>query len=110
MPGMSVYCGAKAGLHMFAQGVGLEQAGRGVGFEVHSIGPGKVETSMQRTIRSKRAQEFALVEQFKQAFEQGDVSEPTEVSATILAILQARHPQGKYVSVRETWLSGLGSR
>ena len=50
---LSVYCSVKAGAHMFAQCVALEQNNRDYGAEVISIGPGMVDTSMQEVVRSK---------------------------------------------------------
>jgi len=100
-PGESMYCSTKAGLLMFAQCVGLEQADRQDGFEVLSIGPGMVDTAMQLVIRSKTREEFARADFFKQAFESGRLQDPARVAEKILAVLENRYEQGKYVSVNE---------
>ena len=99
LPDESVYCTAKAGLHMFAQCVGLEQQDRPGGFEVVSIGPGMVDTDMQRTVRSKPSDEFAMADFFKQAHAEGQLQDPADVAAKILALLERRTGQGQYVSV-----------
>jgi len=99
LPDESVYCTAKAGLHMFAQCIGLEQKDREGGFEVVSIGPGMVDTDMQLTVRSKSSEEFAMADFFKQAHAEGKLQDPAAVAGKILAILQGRFEQGQYVSV-----------
>jgi len=99
LPDESVYCTAKAGLHMFAQCVGLEQKDRTGGFEVVSIGPGMVDTDMQLTVRSKSSEEFAMADFFKQAHAQGQLQDPAVVAGKILALLERRTEQGQYVSV-----------
>jgi benzil reductase ((S)-benzoin forming) len=61
LPDESIYCSSKAGIKMFAQCIGLEQKNRENGFEVLSIGPGMVDTSMQQAVRSKTSDEFAML-------------------------------------------------
>jgi benzil reductase ((S)-benzoin forming) len=101
LPDQSIYCSSKAGIHMFAQCVGLEQKDKEQGFEVNTIGPGMVDTSMQRVLRFKTSDEFALAGFFKQAFEAGKLQEPGMVAEKIYAILENKYEQGKYVSVDE---------
>jgi benzil reductase ((S)-benzoin forming) len=76
----SIYCASKAAINMFAQCIGLEQQDTEYGFEVVSIGPGLVDTTMQLAIRSKSNDEFAMAAFFKQAFEEGRLQEPAEVA------------------------------
>lgn len=101
LPDESIYCASKAGMHMFAQCVGTEQKNKDDGFEVISIGPGMVDTSMQLAARSKTRDEFAMADFFKQAFEDGRLQEPSEVADKIYTILEKEYEQGKYVSVSE---------
>lgn len=101
MPDESVYCTSKAGLHMFAQSVGLEQENKANGFEIVSVGPGMVDTAMQKAVRSKSNDEFAMADFFNQAFKAGKLQDPTEVAGKIYKILENRYEQGKYVSVSE---------
>ena len=98
---MSIYCGTKAGSLMFGQVVGVEQADKEFGFEVNSIGPGMVETSMQQTVRSQPGDTFAMTGYFKQAFEEGKVQKPEVVADKIYTILVNKYEQGKYISVSE---------
>lgn len=100
-PDVSIYCSAKAGLNMLAQCVGLEQKDKEYGFEVLSIGPGMVNTSMQTAVRSKTTEEFAMADFFKQAFEDGKVQEPDIVAEKIYKILINKYEQGKYVSIND---------
>ena len=97
----SIYCSSKAGINMLAQCIGLEQKDKDDGFEVVSVGPGMVDTSMQQAIRSKTSQEFAMADFFKQAFEDGKLQEPGEVAEKIYTILEHTYEQGKYVSVND---------
>jgi benzil reductase ((S)-benzoin forming) len=101
LPDESVYCASKAGMHMFAQCVGIEQRNKDYGFEVISIGPGMVDTSMQLAVRSKTGDEFAMAGFFKQAFEDGKLQAPSKVAEKIYTILEKEYEQGKYVSVSE---------
>jgi benzil reductase ((S)-benzoin forming) len=95
----SIYCSSKAGINMLAQCVGLEQKDKEYGFEVNSIGPGMVNTSMQLAVRSKTSDEFAMAGFFKQAFEDGKLQEPSKVAEKIYAILRNEYELGKYVNV-----------
>ena len=101
LPDESVYCSAKAGLHMFAQCVGLEQKDRAGGFEVVSIGPGMVDTGMQLTIRSKSPEELAMADYFRRAHAEGQLQDPDTVAGKILSLLERRTGQGEYVSVQD---------
>ena len=97
----SIYCSSKAGINMLAQCIGLEQKDKEFGFEVHTIGPGMVDTSMQLAIRSKTSEEFVLAGFFKQAFEDGKLQEPGKVAEKIFTILENKYEQGKYVRVSD---------
>lgn len=101
LPDESIYCSSKAGINMFAQCVGLEQKDKEFGFEVNTIGPGLVDTSMQLVIRSKTSDEFAMADFFKQAFEEGKLQEPSKIAEKIYTILGNKYDQGKYISVSE---------
>lgn len=101
LPDESIYCTAKAGLHMFAQCVGVEQKDRPGGFEVVSIGPGMVDTDMQLTVRSKSSEEFAMADFFKQAHADGQLQDPAAVAGKIVALLERRTEQGQYVGVND---------
>ncbi len=100
-PDVSVYEGCKAAINIFAQCVGLEQKDRPCGFEVVSIGPGMVDTSMQRAARSKSSIEFAGASFFQQAYLDGQLEAPARVAAKICTILRERYEPGKYVSVSD---------
>lgn len=101
LPNLSIYCSSKAGINMFASCVGLEQKSREYGFEVISIDPGMVDTSMQHVARSKTSDEFSRVDFFQQAFEDGKLQEPVKVAEKIYTILGNNYEQGKYVRVSE---------
>lgn len=100
-PDSSMYCSAKAGLTMFARCVGAEQEGREHGFEIVSLSPGMVETSMQQTARSKTAEEFAGADWFREAFASGRVQERGDVVGKMVKVLERRYGQGEFVSLSE---------
>ena len=56
---------------------------------------------MQRAIRLKTSDEFAMADFFKQAFEDGKLQEPRIVAEKIYTILISKYERGKYVSVSE---------
>lgn len=95
----SIYCATKAGLHMFAQCVGLEQKNRQHGFELISIGPGMVDTYMQQVARSKTAAEYSMAVYLKKAYEDGLLAKPDDVAEKIFTILGITYEQGNYVGV-----------
>jgi benzil reductase ((S)-benzoin forming) len=97
----SVYSGTKAGINMFARGVGLEQQRREHGFEVVVIGPGMVDTAMQLAVRSKSPDEFALAGFFKQAYEDGKLQDPAAVAAKIYIALGNTYEPGEFVSISD---------
>jgi benzil reductase ((S)-benzoin forming) len=99
--GDSIYCSTKAGIHMFAQCVGLEQKEKEFGFEVITIGPGMVDTYMQQVARSKTVEEYASADYCRQAFEQGMLDKPEIVAEKICTILDNQYDQGQYVMVSE---------
>ncbi len=101
LPDESIYCSSKAGIHMFARCVGIEQMNREYGFEVISIGPGMVDTAMQLAVRSKTSDEFAMAGFFQQAYQDGKLQETDQVAEKIYTILGNKYEQGKYVSVSE---------
>jgi benzil reductase ((S)-benzoin forming) len=101
LPDMSIYCSCKAAINMLAHCVGLEQQNKEYAFEVISIGPGIVDTSMQQALRSKTSDEFAVAGLFRQAFEEGKSQEPDQVAEKIYAILENKYETGKFVSVSE---------
>ncbi len=99
--GDSIYCSTKAGIHMLAQCVGLEQKEKENGFEVITIGPGMVDTYMQQVARSKTREEYASADFMRQAFEQGLLEKPKIVAEKIVIILENKYDQGQYIKVSE---------
>ena len=86
---------------MFAQCVGLEQKDKEYGFEINSIGPGMVNTTMQTALRSKTIEDFALADFFMHAFNDGKLQEPGKVAEKIYMMLGNKYEHGKYVSVSD---------
>ena len=86
---------------MFASCVGHEQNLRDNGFDVITIDPGMVDTSMQEKTRSKPVEELAMVGYFQQAYKDGLLQKPEKVAEKIFTILGNQYGQGKIVSVIE---------
>ena len=101
VPHESIYCGAKAGVTLFAQAVGLEQKDEEYGFEVITIGPGTVDTYMYQVARSKNKEDYLWVDLAKQMYEKGDLEKPDKVAEKIYIILSNRYDQGQYVKAFE---------
>jgi NAD(P)-dependent dehydrogenase (short-subunit alcohol dehydrogenase family) len=101
VPHESIYCGAKAGVTLFAQAVGLEQKDKEYGFEVITIGPGTVDTYMYQVARSKNKEDYLWVDLAKQMYEKGELEKPGKVAEKIYIILSNRYDQGQYVKAFE---------
>lgn len=99
IPDMSLYCTVKAGISMFCECVGREQADRAHGFEIAAISPGMVETGMQQAMRAKSTEEFRPSEQFRAAKASGAVQDLDSVARRIADLLEARTDMGATVSV-----------
>jgi benzil reductase ((S)-benzoin forming) len=100
-PHESIYCGAKAGLTMFAQCIGLEQNQKEYGFEVITIGPGMVDTYMHQVARSKNKNDYVWADLCKQVFEEGKLQAPADAAEEIYSLLEHKFEQGLYVQVSE---------
>jgi benzil reductase ((S)-benzoin forming) len=101
MPDLSIYCSSKAGINMFAQSIGREQKNKKFGFEILSVNPGMVETSMQKIIRSKTKNEFEMVGLFTEAFEKGKVQENDNVIEKIKVMIKNKYTNGQFINCSE---------
>lgn len=80
--GWSSYCAGKAAGDMWVQAAGLERGARGSAVTVVSVGPGVVDTDMQKHIRSQPEEAFPLVAQFQAMKDQ--LAAPRDVAAKLL--------------------------
>ncbi|WP_019635458.1 SDR family NAD(P)-dependent oxidoreductase [Paenibacillus fonticola] len=96
-PGMSAYCTAKAGINMFTQCVGAEQASQPRPVEIIAVDPGMVETQLQAAARGKDEQDFGMAKYFRQAYESGQVQPAEELGRYLLKIIENEYPAGKLV-------------
>lgn len=62
--GWSAYCSSKAGVGMFARVLHQEQTNQQYPAKVVTIAPGVVETTMQKTIRTKNEHQFPAIDKF----------------------------------------------
>lgn len=96
-PGMSAYCTAKAGINMFTQCVGAEQANQPRPVEIIAVDPGMVETQLQAAARGKDEEDFGMAKYFKQAYESGQVQPAEELGRYLLKIIENEYPAGELV-------------
>lgn len=90
--GWSNYCASKAALDMLTSAVGLEQQNQPNPVRIFSIAPGIVDTKMQKTIRSKRKEQFPLKEKFDQLYLENKLSKPGIVAKKIISLLSSDLP------------------
>lgn len=96
-PGMSAYCTAKAGINMFTQCVGAEQANHARPVEIIAVDPGMVETGLQAAARGKDEQDFGMAKYFKQAYEAGQVQPVESLGRLLLKIIENEYSPGRLV-------------
>ncbi len=84
--GWSHYCATKAGIDMITQSIALEHAPR-----VGCVGynPGRTDTNMQDTIRKMKEDDFANVDSFVKAWEDGNLNDPLLVARHMKDIILA---------------------
>ncbi|MEL6761982.1 MAG: SDR family NAD(P)-dependent oxidoreductase, partial [Myxococcota bacterium] len=89
------YCATKAGLHHFAEAVGVELKRAGRGVQVHSLYPAYVRTPMLEGVRDGGRTFLKPVE-------------PEAVTRQIARILdgKAREPDG-FILKRDRWIAGF---
>lgn len=93
--GNAAYCATKAGLHHFAESVGVELKRAGRGVQVHSLYPAYVKTPMLDGVQSGGRTFLKAVE-------------PDVVTRRIARILEGkvREPDG-FILRRDKWIAGL---
>ncbi len=102
--GWSTYCASKAGLDMYGEVVQEEQRihQHSNPFQILSIAPGVVETSMQEEIRSSSENDFSSVERFRDLKNDQQLADPSDVAEKYFRIMQDPSSfSSTLVSVRE---------
>ncbi|WP_261378376.1 SDR family NAD(P)-dependent oxidoreductase [Paenibacillus agilis] len=94
VPDMSVYCSAKAGLNMFTQCVGQEQANRTSPVEIVAIDPGMVDTELQKSAREQDPLTFAMAGPFNEAYTSGQLKSTEYVAKQIKLIIEKEYEAG----------------
>lgn len=97
-PAMSVYCTAKAGINMFTQSVGLEQANGPYPVEIIAVDPGMVETAMQQKARGQDERNFEMAKFFQEAHQSGRLQTTEQLAEHLLRIIERRYGTGKLVN------------
>jgi benzil reductase ((S)-benzoin forming) len=95
---MSIYCTAKAGLNMFTRCIGVEQTGNRNSVEIIAVDPGMVETAMQKTVRGKDVEDFAMAGFFKEAYINGELQSPEHLVADLTNIIEKKYETGKIMN------------
>lgn len=84
VPGWAVYCATKAAVDHYTRVLAQEHPN----VRAASLAPGVIDTSMQETIRSSRADDFPNVARFVEMHEQGQLSPPEVTAGHIIRYLQ----------------------
>ncbi|WP_313894269.1 SDR family NAD(P)-dependent oxidoreductase [Psychrobacillus sp.] len=87
--GWSSYCASKAGLDRFTEAVSLEELKKPNGVRLVSVAPGIIDTNMQGEIRQSTADEFPLVERFKEYKASGQLSTAQDVASKLIAFFES---------------------
>ncbi|REJ83231.1 MAG: SDR family NAD(P)-dependent oxidoreductase [Acidobacteria bacterium] len=82
--GWSAYCAAKAAVDRFTEVIAREEAAAGL--RAWAVAPGVIDTDMQAQIRSRSAEEFPLVERFREMKQQNAFSTPAQVAKGMLEL------------------------
>lgn len=102
------YCGSKAGIDHFSKTVQHEQEVTGGDVKILSIGPGVVDTNMQREIRGANPDDFSRHGDFVQLKEKGELANPTTVAKKYVYVLNHTHNFDHVVdSLRNIEVPGL---
>lgn len=84
----SAYCASKAGLDMFSRVIAEEQKFTRGGFKIISVGPGVVDTNMQKMLRESDENEFSRKSDFVAYKEKGQLYSTEYVSKKYIEILE----------------------
>jgi benzil reductase ((S)-benzoin forming) len=84
--GLGAYCISKAGLEMFSRMLALEE-GKERDLKSITIGPGVVDTRMQKIIRSSDQKDFPRVDQFRAFKEKGILGDPSNIAFAVYTLL-----------------------
>ncbi|PHV13137.1 SDR family NAD(P)-dependent oxidoreductase [Chitinimonas sp. BJB300] len=90
-PSWSAYCASKAGLDMYSQCVGVEQAQRRDGIRIAALAPGIIDTGMQADIRKASENDFPMVKQFRRYKTEGELADPDVCGREIIKLMQSEH-------------------
>ena len=80
--GWSAYCVSKAGLDMWTKCMAEEGANENI--SALAIAPGIVDTGMQEEIRNAEESSFPLLQNFKDYYNNGELSKPDDVADKLL--------------------------
>ncbi len=84
----AAYCASKAALDLFSQTVALElQLNQNNTWNIHSIAPGVVDTSMQAHIRGTSPEKFKSLSRFIELKQNGDLVSPEKTAQKIYTLI-----------------------
>jgi benzil reductase ((S)-benzoin forming) len=87
IPSWANYCASKAALDMFSECYQLEENEKNSGNKIYSLAPGVIDTEMQTTIRSSKAENFSSLDNFVQLKNENQLKSPHEVAELIVKSL-----------------------
>ena len=91
--GWSAYCAGKAAVDRMTEVLALEE--RDTGLRAYAVAPGVIDTDMQEMIRGTSAEDFPLVERFRELERSGGFTTVDEVAEGLarLAFGEPHHPE-----------------
>jgi benzil reductase ((S)-benzoin forming) len=98
--GWASYCASKAALDMYSKVIFEEQkqSNSVTKTRIYSIRPGKVDTAMQAEIRDTTAEDFSLVQAFKNYKAKGELLNPDHVAQQYIDFLNRQESDTAVVS------------
>ncbi|MGM0586789.1 MAG: SDR family NAD(P)-dependent oxidoreductase [Bacteroidota bacterium] len=91
--GWSHYCSTKAGVDMFVKTVALEQSTMDHPIEIIGFNPSRIETDMQKEIRSQDPGDFEQVEDFRASAEDGRNNPPAKLARALQKVVDEKQYQ-----------------
>lgn len=99
--GWASYCTSKAGLNMIGEVLNKEIGIKGDSmFKVLNIAPGIIETNMQERIREANADDFSLVDKFKELKSENQLQTPEETAVNLLNKLDTYSGTETFIDLR----------
>lgn len=102
IPGINIYCVAKAGLEMFNRSLESESEFFKVAVKTASFNPGRMDTQMQKTMRSASSKDFPPVQMYREFHTNKQLRSAHEVAKNFCQnLVDSAFESGKHYSVED---------